>query len=105
MRKVKCLLVIFFITFVGSFLSFKILVLTSNKPVLQEAKFRDVFIGYKPKYRKFATPSDKAMANAKASEINAAIDEILPWMLIAVIGFFSLSLYPAFKIWSYAWWT
>jgi hypothetical protein len=104
MRKVKCLLVMFLITFGGSFLAFKILTLTSDKPIIMEAKFRDVFIGYKPKYRKFATPSDKAIANTKATEINAALDEILPWMLIAVIGFFSLSLYPVFKIWSYAWW-
>ncbi|MEY3441868.1 MAG: hypothetical protein RLZZ519_149 [Bacteroidota bacterium] len=104
MRLVKCLLVMFLITFGGSFLSFKILTLASDKVIIREAGFKDVFIGYQPRYRKFSTMSDKAFMDLKARDINDALLDILPWMLIAVIGFFSLSLYPVFKIWSYAWW-
>lgn len=100
----KCLLVIFVITFGGSLLTFKILVATSDNPLLQEAGFRDVFSGYKPRYKKGFTMADKANADTKAAQINAAIDEIIPWMLIAIVSFFSLSMYPVFKILSYAWW-
>ncbi|HEX2898978.1 MAG TPA: hypothetical protein VHS96_04585 [Bacteroidia bacterium] len=95
----------FLITFGGSFLTFKILTLTSDKIIIREAGFRDVFAGYQPKYKKGFNMSDKAQADHKASLVNDALYDILPWMLIAVISFFSLSMYPVFKIWSYAWWT
>lgn len=104
MRGLKCLLVIVMITFGGSYLTFKVITLASEDIMLKEAGFRDVFAGHKPKYKKGANQSDRALADFKSRQINAAIDEILPWMLIAVVSFFSLSLYPVFKIWSYAWW-
>lgn len=105
MRLVKCLIVMFLITFGGSYATFKVLQLTSDNPKLDEANMRDVFIGHRAKYKKWFTVSDKAVADFKSREINAAIDEVFAWMLIAVVSFFSLSMYPVFKIWSYAWWS
>ncbi len=104
MRLVKCLMVTFLITFGGSFLTFKVLTLISDKPIIKEAGYKDVFLGYTPKYRKFSTLGDKAFMDLKAREINDALLDILPWMLISVVCFFSLSMYAVFKIWSYAWW-
>jgi hypothetical protein len=72
--------------------------------MIREANFKDVFLGYSPKYRRFSTSADKAFLDMKARQINEALFEILPWMMIAVFLFFSLSMYPVFKIWSYAWW-
>jgi hypothetical protein len=102
MRFVKCLLVTFFITFGGSYLTFKILALTSDNVLVQKAVYKDVFLGYKPKYKRGFIIDPKLTAEAHV--INEGLEEFLPWMLLSVVCFFSLSMYPVFKIWSYAWW-
>lgn len=103
-RGFKCFLVMFVVTFIGTFITFKVLQASTDNPYLKDAGYREWITGHKVKYKKGSNLRDKALADTKAARVNEALDEILPWMLIAFVISFSFGLYPCFKIWSYAWW-
>ncbi len=98
------MIVMFLVTFGGTFLSYKVIKLATDEPLLDNAKFWDVFTGYKPRYKKGATLSMKAADDFKASQINNAIDEIVPYVLIALFCFLCLAVIAGFKVYSNSWW-
>jgi hypothetical protein len=103
MRRLKTLVVIFLVTAGGTFVSYKLVKLIANDPYLEYCKFSDVFTGYRPKYRKGFTLSDKAAENWKAEYVNASINEIVPYVMIALVIWLSIGGYAGLKVYSGTW--
>jgi hypothetical protein len=99
----KTILVIFLVTFGGTFVSYKLIKVVSNDPMLDHAKFGDMFTGYYPHYKKGASLSDKAAEDWKAGYVNRSIDEVIPWVLIALVLWLSMGIYSGFKVYSGSW--
>jgi hypothetical protein len=103
MRFLKTLIVIFLVTVGGTFVSYRGIRLIANDPMLTDAKFGDVFTGYAPHYKKGASLSQKAAEDWKAGYINKSIDEIVPWVLIALVLSLTAGGYAGFKVYSGTW--
>ena len=104
MRRFKTLLIVFMVTASGTFASYKIIKLVAADPMLDQSKFGDVFWGYKPIFRRGMTEETKATLKWKAGIINQSIDEIMPYVLIALFIFLSFGVIAGFKVYSGSWW-
>jgi hypothetical protein len=104
MRKFKTLLILVLVTVSGTFVSYKLIKIAAADPLLDQSKFGDVFTGFRPRYKKGATLGDKAAVNWKAALINQSVEEIVPFVLIAMFIFLCLGVVAAFKVYSGAWW-
>lgn len=105
MRRLKTFIVMFAITAGGTFATFETIRLIVNDPYLDMSKFGDVFTGYRPKYRKGASLQDKAAEDWKAGYVNRSLDEVIPYVLIAMVCFFSVAVVAGFKVYSGTWWS
>jgi hypothetical protein len=105
MRRLKTLIILILISAGGTFGSYKVIKLIAADNYLDQSKFGDVFTGYRSKYKKGASLSDKAAEDWKAGYINQAIDDVIPYVLISLVTFVSLGFVAAFKVYSGTWWS
>ncbi|MFT5777629.1 MAG: hypothetical protein ACI837_000577 [Crocinitomicaceae bacterium] len=91
---VKSTVVVILITFLGSYLTFK--VLKSQNDMLYGTKYYQIFTGYSSD----GASSNDLVGSLVSATVNADLAEIRPTVLISMAGTFLLGLFAGYKIYS-----